>query len=752
MKKVFAIITAMLVISQIFFGGLSVLILEAHAQIVEESALAVNVTEDCNGLTEDQPAPDPGLSVFPGGFEIDFPSEWPALAPISSGIPTYPAGHIDWKVNSFSEFLNSMGFAGSSEAEVPDLQIKTGIYSTNEGDPIDLESQAVNFKSPLSKLQYAWWVVQKNGETETLVSLNGVVAGGSAFGQQDLPIADGTRCGRATRTTQTDSDNDGMDDQWELRYAPERNIGTFRPADDADDDGFTAQDYQENETGEVFRIVADSQSRNGRRFATGDDEFSNLEEYIWGTNPLDADTDDDGYPDEADVAGIGQSSLKYLPSKIAGQSETVQVDAIGETYLLGKDDNLVTQILGYRVNLPVLLQQNLGVSLIPSNLGPQLGQAFQVQAISSGTNTTPGNLEYDWEITNNNTVIPINLPGAPCKLLSFNNIVECTFPPASIGLGMRISFRVTAFDPKLGIKAEGTVTVPIGGSVVITSNPTLVPQYPIDQTGEFVAAPAGDIKTGERWVEVTATLAEGSPESYHFDWYVDEQKVEDTCSKTPLAFTGKAAPQGMRLCGVGTNIMYFHATQVNAHNYTINLKVFQKQNGDPLSDEEIVIYTDPSETPYPGQTLDAATGLLQVQNALVSPNEQIVVRAVSPETSERNLYQYVWSVDGQVVSSGNDQQIQLTAQPEKEKYDIQLQIVEKNGEVVLSQKTATTSVAVIQTSKFEIWRDSRTASVQTALYPFYHTMAGNTSLFLVIAGIVIIISIYATGKKEGGLV
>lgn len=46
-------------------------------------------------------------------------------------------------------------------------------------------------------------------------------------------------------------------------------------------------------------------------FTTGDGNFKEPEELFWGTDPTNADTDGDGYADEADVAGLGQQTVQF---------------------------------------------------------------------------------------------------------------------------------------------------------------------------------------------------------------------------------------------------------------------------------------------------------------------------------------------------------------------------------------------------------------------------------------------------------
>lgn len=711
----------------------------------DNNGFAVDVAADCHNIEEDQPISDPG-DVFPPKFRIVYPAFYPFIGD-GWAIPV-PLGYIDWRVNSFYDFLNVLGFSSGQNTSIPpDLKLKTAIFSINEGDAVDLQAEATHFASSLKQIQYAWWVVEKKGDQEILHSLNGVVAGGDQFSSQDLPISNGSRCGNVTRKVKNDSDRDGMDDQWELRYAPNNNIQAFKSGDDLDQDGYVASSFEKNDTGEIFQIAPDAQSQGGKKFRTGDGEFTNLEEYIWGTNPLDADSDDDGFVDEADVAGVGQSELHYLPPDVLGQSNTIEVDAMGETLVGGSDGNLVTLMLGYRSSLPTLLQQDLTVNVVSDNQSPQLGQKFQVRALPFGTNANAGNLEYDWKVTNGDTQVSINTPGAPCSLLGFNNVLECIFGDGSVSVGENINFSVKVFDPKLGITSEGTLGVPIGDNVVLTSNPTLVPQYPIDKTGKNIVAPSGNAELGERWVEVTAVLTNDDPLQFNFDWYVDDEKMVNTCSNIPLNFTGRARPADVTLCGVGTNILYFHAQENNAHTYHVEVKVTNKTDGDLLSDEDMKIFTDPTETPYPGQSL-SQQNLLQAKNTSVMPNENIVVSASNVELSDSHSYEYLWSVDGQAVSSQNNKSIVFTAKPDKKQYEISLQVVEKFHGNVVAKKTASTTVVVAPISKFDLWRDSRLATVQEAFYPFYHTIAGNTSLFLVALGIMIVVWVYILEKKK----
>jgi hypothetical protein len=179
------------------------------------------------------------------------------------------------------------------------------------------------------------------------VSQQGLVAGGELITETVPGSPVGSCCNMVTRTPAVDTDNDGMDDDWErfhffgkplydchgnLVVANIDSLDQVKPEDDFDCDGYYATDFRKTEApfrGRAVTIAPNSISSTGVINITGDGKFTNLEEYIWGTDPTNSDTDGDGEVDEADIVGRGQHMFTYQASDKMLARDEIRATAVG---------------------------------------------------------------------------------------------------------------------------------------------------------------------------------------------------------------------------------------------------------------------------------------------------------------------------------------------------------------------------------------------------------------------------------------
>lgn len=116
-------------------------------------------------------------------------------------------------------------------------------------------------------------------------------------------------------TVHEDNDGDGFsdineEDTTQVSRCYRHNFGT----------NYNASIFRENElsdsttsdmSGLDVSISCKHKWQNAPDYKSGSGRFSTGEEEYWGTDPTDPDTDGDGFPDEADVIGLGQESFTW---------------------------------------------------------------------------------------------------------------------------------------------------------------------------------------------------------------------------------------------------------------------------------------------------------------------------------------------------------------------------------------------------------------------------------------------------------
>lgn len=235
--------------------------------------------------------------------------------------------------DSWDEFYYVAAGASNKRKDPPDVDIFFSDNSPSKGTKLTVSAFPKRYQTPLEELMYGW-STRKQGKE--FISQQGLAAGGREITTtrdfNGSPNAERPACRRVTRVPGTDQDKDGMDDTWERQYG----IYDEDPQEDIDKDGFDLNDakYFDNDNplppdleGKSdpyleIRVTPDTTANS----VTGDGKFTNQEEYIWGTNPHDPDSDDDGYADEVDIAGFGQNQIDAIVNIDQGDTSNNHMD------------------------------------------------------------------------------------------------------------------------------------------------------------------------------------------------------------------------------------------------------------------------------------------------------------------------------------------------------------------------------------------------------------------------------------------
>ena len=272
-----------------------------------------------------------------------------------------------------------------------------------------------------------------------------------------------------------DRDQDGLPDLWEMRYFgamagkqvqkggeevqkihfppccsdkpadQEIDVTNFVKTvsgdDDWDDDGYAWSNYAEaNTNGDpwssagigpyIEKSKVPGSSKSGMANALGDNEFTNYEEFVAGTDPTVADSDGDGVPDEADFSGVEQTAINLKLNKIkTGEDYKVSLRTYGKTtrssYEGEKDYARVDAVKNLKESGGLALEIKLAVT--PGNA--TLNDDIQVKAaVGNIQNVDPKALYYKWYL--NDVPVPSAADGSkyasyecPCtpQYLSFAN-------------------------------------------------------------------------------------------------------------------------------------------------------------------------------------------------------------------------------------------------------------------------------------------------------------------------------------------
>ena len=242
-----------------------------------------------------------------------------------------------WEASDIAKYFS---WRSDHENEQPAVEIRAMTPGLPRGEEVSFIAEPQNYRTRTNNIYYSWCL--RDSLTGKIVNYNSVLAGGLPAETSSIKLAEGHGecCEWITRTPTVDLDNDGMDDNWERQMFIGREINgrTYNtieevlPNDDPDGDGTVMNRFVNSEEGIPVTVVAGLVDSLGNKYYPGgsDGKLTNVEEYILGTDPLNADTDGDHYPDEADYLGEGQNVLKFVPEQALGTGYyEVEVSAVG---------------------------------------------------------------------------------------------------------------------------------------------------------------------------------------------------------------------------------------------------------------------------------------------------------------------------------------------------------------------------------------------------------------------------------------
>ncbi len=427
--------------------------------------------------------------------------------------------------------------AKDKETQMPaSVEVQFTPPSPKEGDQAGAVATALNFRTRPNNLYYAWCLV----DGDRVWPMNSVVAGGTRpENASDKPFDEKGCCGPITRTPTVDKDNDGMDDNWEIEKFIGRagtnytSIEEVRPGDDPDSDGFKASNFK-NENGQTLTVAPGMRDSKGNGYVTGQTgSFANIEEYIAGTDPLNGDTDGDGFGDEMDYVGVGQSNLPFDIEKSAGPNgyydvgvSVVGIDSRKKTALTSSKQRI---FIGDDDQLEVTLDADKEVLTFGSD------QSLVIQADTIAGSETNRILYYEWSLNGDSA----------CDKYGYENEDLCDVgkDELKIGAGGISPLDLpapTSEDYTIGVKvrdqasrdeAEATLVLPVAYAVTLTTVCN-------GQTQEINSLPVNSGDTlGICIAEIDEITAEMEAAKLNFVWSYDGVNVAEQSGLGKTQFT-----------------------------------------------------------------------------------------------------------------------------------------------------------------------------------------------------------------------
>jgi len=544
-------------------------------------------------------------------------------------------------------------------AQLPELIMKLVPQSPKPKEEVQALAQVSGYSVDAGAVNYTTWCV--DGVFQGGANAGGQWATEVDSGDKDAALI-GPCCRPILRTPAAgdDADGDGMADSWEMKYFHTTDV---KADGNSDGDGCLVT-APRNEKGQPVTLAPRVEDSKGHSYILGKSgAFTNIMEYIFGTDPTDADTDSDGTDDECDILGLNQTSFKFTPSVARVGVQSVRATTVGMSlqYLTSIVSTEQKIYVGAGGTLDVRLSQDGGGAASSGSgalggaggaSGVKPGDLVTVVASAAGGLNGAANLDFQWKmrkpvrdaatgkITGATTVdLCVDGAGKPTGLCGLGKNRLTTKLPGAGELNPReyVTIEVVVSEQATNRRTKQEVQVMADGGSVMevgvarSDDATCASPAMNDQTpavGQRVAARASLDAAG-------FASGAGAPQgSVTASWSIDGVKVQAGDPRLVTA-SGSGAAAGS---AVGVQNLCFLALKSAGQSYDIGLTVVDEIGTRYPAASQQVVVSAPSVT-------------LMTDPASPAPGGRVRVTAKSDNFSDDATLTYAWTVNGEPVEA-----------------------------------------------------------------------------------------------------
>jgi hypothetical protein len=240
-----------------------------------------------------------------------------------SGNVSVPESTVSQMVtNSAADIEDRYGFNedvwrnAQKKEDAPKVEIFFDNTNPKVGEKVTATAVPEFFKNDSQNLYYTWYIIHtKDGRPQTATNSirEGKIEAAKIMSHGDYdPDLDGQ-----AYSSSGDPDADGWPSVDSNSYDEDDSAAPFGGKDGTGSQCY-AHDFGTNDTGNTTdssgtdsSVSCDHKWTNASGYTSGSGKFPTGEEEYWKTDPTDPDTDGDGFNDEADVVGLGQTTFTW---------------------------------------------------------------------------------------------------------------------------------------------------------------------------------------------------------------------------------------------------------------------------------------------------------------------------------------------------------------------------------------------------------------------------------------------------------